>query len=281
MLLLVLGVSGVLAGLTAGLLGVGGGIVMVPALLFSLGWLGIDETWRMHVAIATSLTVIVPTSLISAQAHAKRGAVDFKTAVRMMPGAAIGAMAAAYLAKPISGDWLAIGFIAIALFVATKMWRSANAEIGETKQGLKAGPESANLIGDNERLALGVFAAPVGLFSTWMGIAGGTLLVPLFNQYRLPIQRAIGTSSLVGVAIALPGAAGFLLVETPDTLSPLRMQVGFVHLGAVLALLPGTIIGAPAGARLAHALRGPTLFRIFAVILVIIAVRLSSDILLA
>ncbi len=232
-------VCGIFSGFIAGLLGVGGGIVIVPALYFILSALGVGEDLRMHIAVGTSLATIVFTSLISARSHNRRGTVDFPLIRRWAPGIVIGVLAGSALAVFIDGRTLTAIFAVIALVMslyiafAQPHWR-----LGDT-------PPS------------GIFAqiigAIIGGVSALMGIGGGTLTVPTLSVYGYPIHRAVGTAAAIGFLIGVPGAIGFILGGWAEPGLP-PFSFGYVNLLALLLIMPTSMIFAPIGAAAAHAL---------------------------
>lgn len=256
--------AGVAGGLLAGLLGVGGGIVVVPVLYNLLALMGVDDSIRMHIAVGTSLAVIVPTAFISARSHAKRGSVD-KDLLRswgpaIMVGVLIGTLAAGFL----DGEVLVGIFAVIALLVALNMvLRRDGAKLRDGFPGpvWKAG--------------LGLF---VGGFSTLMGIGGGTLSVPLLSTFGYPVRRAVGTAAAIGMLIAIPGALGAIFWGIGVEGRP-PFTFGFVNLLGFAAIIPMTMLMAPVGARIAHAIPPRFLGYCFALFLALTSARMFYDLL--
>src|SRR3954465_11279531 len=219
-LVAVLAVSGVFAGFVAGLLGVGGGIVTVPVLEYALRFADVPEEYRLHVAVATSLAAIIPTSISSARTHRLAGAVDASLArawaLPIVLGAGVGSIAASHAPQAV----LASIFGGVALLIALKMflpldhWRVA-----------QQAPRGA---------AGSLVSFAIGAVSAVMGIGGGTLTVPTLRPCGYPIHRAVGPASLFGIFISIPGTIGYLLARPPVTLP--WATVGFVSL-AGLALI--------------------------------------------
>lgn len=254
--------TGLFAGLMAGLFGVGGGIVMVPALSALLGLVClVPHDQAMHLAVATSLAVIIPTSLTSLRAHIRHKAVDGTMLKLWMPLAALGAVGGALLAPQMHGKNLSLMFAALLVFSATKIWRSGH--------GVKTirSPVSSRM-----QAAL---AFLIGGISTMVGIGGGALGVTAMTLgCGMPIHRAVGTSAALGVAIALPGSLLYLLADSPSVALPLP-PMGLVDPLAVLIMVPFAMAMAPLGARLAHRLKAQKLRRGFAVLLLCIAGRMT------
>jgi uncharacterized membrane protein YfcA len=261
--LLILGAAmlatGCVAGVLAGLFGIGGGIVIVPVLELTLGFLGVDAAIRMHIAVATSLATIVPTSLASARAHNKRGAVDFSIVKRWAIFVLAGALFGAWIAAQVHSRVLAFLFASIALLVAAKMLLL---------------PESRNLTDDVPRGPLvPIIPAAIGCLSSMMGIGGGTFSVMTLTMFNQPIHRAVGTAALLGLVISLPGTIGFIAAGWFDPRIP-SGSLGYVNVIGFALIAPATVLTAPLGARIAHAFSEKKLSMLFGAFLIIAAVRL-------
>lgn len=256
---LILGAAGVGAGILAGLLGIGGGIVLVPALFLVFEHAGVELAVRMHAAVGTSLATIIPTSLASWRAHHARGAVDAALVRRWAPAIVLGAASGGVLARWINGPLLTMLFVVFAVIIAIRLVLATNpAERGTPAIGRFEQP----------------IAAGIGLVSSWMGIGGGSLSVPALRATGRPIRRAVGTASALGFFIALPGAAGFALAGAGVTDRP-PLSLGYVNFPALLAIAPATMLFAPVGARLAHWLRPEPLTRVFGGFLLLAAGRMA------
>ena len=259
LLLIALLTAGIIGGVLAGLLGVGGGIVVVPALEFVLEWYGVPSTFRMHIAVATSLAVIIPTSISSARAHHKRGTVDTALAKRWAPLLGIGSVIGVLVASQVSGPTLTAIFSAFAILVAVKMALPLDRKTITT-----AVPTTP---------AMGIVPTTIGAISSMMGIGGGTLTVPTLTLCGEPIHRAVGTSALFGLIISVPGAIAFIVAGWGNPLLP-PGSLGFVSLAGFILIAPTTVLCAPLGARLAHALSRRALSLLFGIFLLIVAVRM-------
>ncbi len=251
--------TGAAGGLLAGLLGVGGGIVIVPVLDAALQLTGVDPAIRMHVAVATSLAVIIPTSISSTRAHRARGALDRTLARQWGPWIFAGALLGTALAAHLEGGALSALFGVVALLVAVKMILPLhNALISkEIPRGLLA-----------PAIPLGI-----GSLSSMMGIGGGTLSVPVLTLMNQPIHRAVGTAALFGLLISLPGTLGYVVSGWGDPRLP-PGSLGYVNVIGLALIAPVSVLAAPIGARLAHRLDKRQLSVAFGVFLLLVAVRM-------
>ncbi|MBL4602182.1 MAG: sulfite exporter TauE/SafE family protein [Emcibacteraceae bacterium] len=238
-LILVMLASGVLSGLMAGLLGIGGGIVIVPILEFSLSYFGVDEAVRMHVAIATSLAIIIVTSFSSARAHNKHENVDHalikKWAVSMLIAAAIGS----WVASMLNGKSLVIIFALLAFVVAFKML-------------LKGDPAKTGTQFPNH-WAVQLMPLSIGGLSSMMGIGGGVMGVSFMTIFGMPIHRAVGTASFFGVLISIPGTISYMITGAGVEGLPAG-NIGYVSLIGLGVIAPVSYLAAPFGAKIAHQL---------------------------
>jgi uncharacterized protein len=257
-LIAVLLVTGFVAGFAAGLLGVGGGIVTVPVLEYSLRFADVPEQYRMHVAVATSLAAIIPTAISSARSHHAHGAVDWDLARRWGPAIVLSALAGSLLASHAPLAVLAGIFGTVALIIAVKMLLPLD--------HLRVADQAPRGIG-------GVLpAALIGGVSAVMGIGGGTLAVPTLTLCGFPIHRAVGTAAFFGLLISVPGTIGYLLAQ-PDTGLP-WLTVGFVSLAGLAIIGPGSMLTATWGARVAHSLSRRRLSQAFGVFLLFVGSRM-------
>lgn len=249
---------GAAAGTVAGLLGVGGGVIVVPGLAFLLATDGVPADRLMQVAVGTSLATIVATSLSSIRAHHRRGAVRWPIVARLTPGIVAGAAAGAVIADRLPTRGLAIVFGTFLVLVAIRL-----ALPGQPSPHRQL-PGSA---------ALAACGTGIGTLSSLLGIGGGTMTVPLLTWCNLPLRDAVGTSAAGGLPIAVAGAAGFAVAgwDTPG-LPP--GATGYVYWPAFVALAPATVLFAPVGARLAHTMPTAMLRRVFAVFVLIVGVRM-------
>jgi uncharacterized protein len=262
--LLALGLAGagLLAGLVGGLFGVGGGIVIVPALYALFTGLGVDEAVRMHLAVGTSLSTIIATSARSLSAHAKSGAVDFALLRAWSPWIALGAVIGAVLASFSNTQILLIVF-GLGLLLAV-------AQMGFGDPAWRVTPDPPAGVA---RVAV---AGALGLVSAMMGIGGGTFGVPILTLCGRSIHQAVATASGFGAAIAAPAALGYIVAGWSHHGLP-PWSLGFVSLPGFVILGALTALTAPIGARLAHRLPQRTLKRGFAIFLTIVAVNMLRE----
>ena len=249
---------GAVAGLLAGLFGLGGGIVIVPALFFLYLQRGFPAELCMHLAVGSSLATVVFTSITSAMAHHCHGAVRWPVVRRLSPGIVAGAALGAVLAEHSPGRFLRVFFGLFELLVAAQL-------------ALAPRPDAhRNLPGSGGMWLVGT---GIGALSTLLGIGGGTLTVPLLVYCNVPLHQAVGTSAACGLPIALAGAIGFAVAGWGEAGLPAGSS-GYLYWPAVTALMAGSAFLAPLGARLAHALPVTTLRRGFAAVVALIGVRM-------
>ena len=250
---------GAFAGVLAGLLGVGGGIVLVPAFFYAFQTLGYEGEQLMQMCLATSLATIIVTSVRSVLSHNKKGAVDWGILKSWAPGIVIGAIVGMFVVSGLRSSTLQMIFGILALIVGLYMgFGRAEWRLG---QGMPQGVTRA------------VLSPSLGFLSVLMGIGGGSFGVPVMSLFNTPIHRAVATAAGFGVVIAVPSVIGFLFIELdPETRPPLT--IGAVNLVAFVLVIAMTLITAPIGARLAHGMDPKPLKRVFAVFLVLVALNM-------
>ncbi len=251
--------TGIVGGILAGLLGVGGGIVIVPVLYNILPFFGVDDDIRIHVAIGTSLAVIIPTSIASARSHYKKGSIDTALLKSWGPVIFIGVIIGTIVASFSDAGVLTLVFAVLALVVAANMaFRSENK------------PLSAGLPKSPFKEMLALF---IGGFSAMMGIGGGTFTVPILTLCSYPIRMAVGTAAAVGLIIAIPGTTGFLISGLEvENLPP--GNIGYVNILGFLVIFPMATLFAPVGARIAHRINAGLLKKTFAFFLFVTSLRM-------
>lgn len=251
--------AGVVAGLVAGLFGVGGGIVIVPVLFYVFTAFGVPEAVKMHVAVGTSLATIIVTSVRSLRAHLKSGVVDTALLKSWILPVVAGVAAGTAVADLIDGRALTAVFGVIALAVAANM---AFAKASWTLAGDMPPRPLSDLIG-----------GAIGFLSTLMGIGGGTFGNTVMTLYGRTIHQAVATSAGLGLIIAVPATIGFVAAGWGEEGTP-PGSLGFVNLIAFACIVPATMLMAPIGARLAHRAPQLTLKRAFAAFLALVALRM-------
>ncbi|HUR40441.1 MAG TPA: sulfite exporter TauE/SafE family protein [Verrucomicrobiae bacterium] len=253
--------TGTAAGLMAGLFGVGGGLIMVPALVFLLPLSGIAPEIVVKVALGTSLAVIAVTSLSSTRAHHRRDGVLWPVFRALAPGLALGALGGAYVAHATPGALLHKIVGVGALLLAVQMWLD-----------LKPAGDAATLPGTPALFSVGTV---IGVLSSLIGIGGGSLTVPFLSWRGVEMRRAVGTAAACGVPIAWAGAAGYVSAGWNVAGRP-EPGLGYVSLAAFAGLAVASVLAAPYGAKLAHKLSAPVLRRAFAVLLVATGIALLA-----
>ncbi len=249
---------GLMAGFLAGLLGIGGGFVVVPALLLLLPAFGIPAALLPKVAVATSLAAMIPTAAMAVYAQYKRGAIEYRWLKRMIPGACAGSVAGALLASSVSGTWVAIIFASYAGYFAVKMMINRPRASGER------GALSAAIA----NCPTPVIGALIGGFSAIAGVGGASLTVPYLLSKNTEMKRAVASASAVGLGVALMGACSFaitLAYAGPQTSS---MLVGLVCWPAALILSGASIFMVSRGVGLSHRLPVRQLKQAFGMVLI-------------
>jgi len=252
-------VIGGVAGVLAGLLGVGGGIVLVPAFFYTFQTLGYDGPQLMQICLATSLATIIVTSLRSVMSHHRKGAVDWQILRTWAPGIAVGAVAGVLVAASLRSTVLQGVFGGLGILIGLYL--------GFGRAHWRLGLQMPRGV------VRGAMSPVVGFLSVLMGIGGGSFGVPLMSLFGVPIHRAVATAAGFGVTIAAPSVAGFLfLTIAPENRPPLT--IGAVNLVAFAIVIAMTLITAPWGVRLAHAMDAKPLKRVFALFLTLVALNM-------
>lgn len=251
---------GAVAGFLAGLLGVGGGLIIVPALIFVFTQAGFAPDYVAHMAVGTSLGSIVFTSIASLRAHHRRRAVRWPIVRALAPGIVAGTLAGALLATLLSSVFLQVFFVLFVFYVGTQMLLDFRPPPARTLPGPR-----------------GLFAAggAIGIASALVGIGGGSLSVPFLTWCNVKLHEAIGTSAALGFPIALAGLVGFAFTGWFVS-APLPFgSIGFIYAPALIGLIAASVVTAPLGARAAHALPVARLKRLFALVLYLIGARMA------
>lgn len=254
---------GAFAGVLAGLLGVGGGIVIVPVLTFLFTAQGLPAPYIAHLALGTSLATIIFTSASSLRAHHARGAVDWQVVRRISAGIVVGTLAGSWVAAQLSTTSLKVFFVIFIYYVATQMLLN-----------IKPKP-SRQMPGTGVMLGVG---GVIGWVSSLVGIGGGSLSVPFMVWCNMSMHNSIGTSAAIGFPIALAGAAGYAANGLAVGALP-PWSLGFLYLPALAGVSLASVITAPLGARLAHSLPVAKLKKSFALLLIVMGTKLLTTLL--
>ncbi|KAF0812268.1 hypothetical protein IGB42_03258 [Andreprevotia sp. IGB-42] len=254
---------GCVAGFLAGLLGVGGGLVIVPGLLFVFHTLGIGGPHLQHLALGTSLATIVFTSVSSLKAHHGRGAVRWQAFRTIAPGIVIGTFAGAQMAGLFSSTGLQWFFVVFAYVIAAQMLLDAKPRAHRQLPGA---------------VATGVAGTVIGALSSWVGIGGGSLSVPYLLWHNVPLKEAIGTSAALGLPIALAGGIGYVVSGWNVAGLPAG-SAGFVYLPALAGIVVASFPLARVGAAAAHRLPVPVLKKCFAGLLILLSSKMLYSLL--
>ena len=257
--LVLLLIAGAFAGLLAGLLGVGGGVVLVPAFYYIFTSLGYDFEGLMQICLASSLATIIVTSVMSVNAHNKKGTVRWDVLQTWAIPVAIGAIAGMLATNVLRNDVLTIIFAVLALIIAAIMGLGVNWK--PIKEDMPNGLPRAG------------FGLGTGFLSTLMGIGGGSIATPFMVLHSVPIHNAISTSAGFGFIIAVPAVIGFLLTGAAAEAPPLT--VGAVNIPAVAIILIVSVFTTPIGANLTHKIDTKPLKRIFGIFLAVVALNMA------
>ncbi len=256
-------VLGIFVGFMAGLLGVGGGVIMLPVLTSLFLSQGLPTEQVVHIALGTSMASIVMTSLSSMLAHHRKRGVRWDLFKAMAPGVLVGAFAATFLATILSAQALAIFFGCYMLYASIQLYLN------------KQPKPSSNITGTPELIAAGT---TVGGVAALVSIGGGTLMVPYFTWRNIKLTTAIGTSAAIGFPLSVAGTIGYIY-NGWGTPNDLGQSVGFVYLPAVIVISAMSMLFAPLGAKVAHKLPVKVLKKVFAVLLVILAAKMLIQVL--
>ncbi|MZI94642.1 TSUP family transporter [Vibrio sp. CAIM 722] len=246
---------GSIVGVLAGLLGIGGGLVVVPALVFILPFADVSQNLVMHLALATSLATIIVTSASSSFNHFRLGNVDFFVVKWLMPGVLIGGYIGATLTEWIPTQYLPKVFGVIVFVLAVQMYRS----IKTVTQGCMP-----------NALITSLWGSGIGIISSLAGIGGGSLSVPFLNRHGVEIRQAVGSSSVCGFGIALSGMLGFIFHGFHVEGLP-KYSVGYVYIPALVAISITSVFTTRIGAKLATRLPAPVLKKFFSLFLICVA----------
>lgn len=250
--------SGIITGLLSGLFGVGGGIILVPSLLYAFEKLGYSSEFSTHMAIGTSLAIIVPTSILSAWSHFKHGSINLKLYLKLSLPVSICALFGSWLAGNLSGDFLKLIFAVLIIIIALNLLRKRKRIIGKKLPSLPI---------------VWIVVGSIGFFSAMMGIGGGAYFISFLTAYNTPLLVAVGTSASLGVMISLPAAIGYIFSGWNISHLP-PLSFGYISLLGFIFIVPVTMAMAPQGTKLAHYLDKEKLKRFFAIFLIIMSLHM-------
>jgi uncharacterized membrane protein YfcA len=256
-LLLIYVAMGAVIGVIAGLLGIGGGLVLVPLLVFAFTSQGVPYESLMHLALGTSMASIVFTSVSSFLGHHRRGAVRWDIVRNIVPGTIIGTFLGSCVASRMPTAFLSILFVAFLYYIAIQMLLNRKSRPSRQLPG---------------RLGMSGVGTAIGIVSSFVGIGGGALSVPFMAWCNVPIHHAIGTSAAIGFPIAMAGTAGYIFSGLNTSALP-AYSLGYVYLPALAGVVLASVMTAPLGVRLAHWLQVGVLKKVFAIVLIIMGTR--------
>ncbi len=252
---------GLAVGFFAGMLGLGGGVVLVPLMVFLFSAQQFPADRVLQLALGTSLTSIIFTSISGLREHHKRGAVRWGIVRDAAPGLVIGTLLGTLVAEKLPTRYLAIVFVLFVSYSAVQLVRDAKPKPSRTLPG---------------RPGMWVGAGAIGLISSLAGAGGGIVTIPLMIMCNVPIRSAIGTSSALLLPIALAGAVGYIWTGLGKEHLP-PFSLGYVYLPALVGIVVGTLITVPWGAMAAHSMPVARLKKIFAVVVLVLAVKMLLD----
>jgi uncharacterized membrane protein YfcA len=251
--------TGAFAGFSAGLLGIGGGLIIVPVLFFIFSSQGYEQQHLMHMALATSLATIIITSISSTLAHHKKRAVLWPIVLLLTPGICLGAWLGASFAAQLDTSILKPIFGLFEIFVAILMYRRY-----QSKQHQATIKNTNGFIG----------GSIIGSVSAIVGIGGGTLTVPFLHWHKINIKNAIATSAACGLPIAIFATASYVFSSWNTLGSNQQNMFGFVHINAFLLIAISSFLFAPLGAKLAHTIPDILLKKIFSIFLLLLGLKI-------
>ena len=258
-LLIVLSSAAAVAGFMAGLLGVGGGIIMVPALYYAFTVLDFDIVTRMHLSVGTSLAIIIPTSIISTKTHMEYDAVDFKMVKSFGIFILLGVIAGTFLAVSLKTPALVL-FFSIFAFVVGLFFIFVREKLMENPKKI------SNFVKNISGIIIGFISIP-------LGIGGGSLMVPFMRTFGYDIRKSIGTAAAVGFLIALSGTitmiTGGKIINNINT----PFSIGYINLLGFIVFVPVTTIMARIGAKAVYKIDKKLLSKIFGTFLVLVSIR--------
>lgn len=251
---------GAVGGLLAGLLGIGGGMFLVPALTLIFSAIGVAPQLCVKMAVATSLATILATSVSSVAAHHRRGAVLWPVAARLAPGLVLGSVLGPFVARVLSARTMTIAFAVFVSYSAVQLF------LDKKPQPARALPGPWGMAGAG---------AGIGALSSLVGAGGGFVSVPFMTWCNVRIHNAVATSAALGLPIALAGTVGYV-VSGWDLQGAPAHSLGYIYLPALLSIAAASVLLAPLGARVAHQMNVRQLKRAFALLLLALAATMAA-----
>jgi uncharacterized membrane protein YfcA len=252
---------GLLVGFFAGMLGIGGGVILVPLLVFIFTAQHFPDDRVVHLALGTSLASIVFTNLTSMRAHHIRGAVLWSVVRAVSPGIIVGTLLGTLVADRLPSRYLAVIFTVFVCYSSVQIWINREPK------------PSGRLPG---RFGMAIAGIVVGAFCSLVGVAGGVITIPLMLRSNVAIRNCIGTAAAIGLPISIAGAVGYIYTGLGKTHLP-PMSLGYVYIPALLGLVFGAFVTVPFGARVAHSMPVNLLKRTFAIILFVLAIKMVAS----
>ena len=264
--------TGAIAGLIAGLFGVGGGLIIVPILVTIFTLLQLDSQWIMHMAVGTSMATILFTSLSAIWVHHQKQAILWKTVFLISIGVSIGTWLGVKLLTGLSSQSLQIIFAVFLIYVSFSMWKKT---LKHKVLGDKAG--AAEFKKETNPYVHSSSGVMIGLVSSIFGIGGGTLTVPYLSKMGVPIKEAVATSSACGWFIAFFASASFIFAQDTGW----QFSTGWIYWPAMLSIVLTSLIFARIGAKLAHRLNSASLTKWFALLLFLLSIKMVLSVLIS
>ena len=254
---------GSIAGLLAGMFGIGGGTIIVPALIVTLNFFGHGGTWTTHIAVATSLSTIIATSLSSSWVQNKNHNIDWSILKRMVLGCLIGTIGGSYMTPYIPGIWLRWIFILFLIYTGCKFTFKSSSVASKQLP-------TVNSLNNAIYIIIGTL---IGVFAALVGVGGGALVVPFLKKCGIDMRKAIGTSAAFTVPVAIGSTIGYVIAGWNITQLP-QYCLGFVYLPAVFSIMLTSMPMARVGVQIAQKLPINKLIKFFGIFLLLMAIKL-------
>ena len=254
--------AGAIVGLLSGLFGIGGGIISVATLFYFFGFINIEEEIRMHMAVGTSLSIIIPTAITSILGHKKRKSIDFKLLKKIILGTFVGAIMGGIFASGLASSTLLLTYTVIIFLISLYML------LGRERWVISQQPPS--------RILTSFVGMCIGFMSAIIGIGGGALSAPFFTLYNYSIHKAVRTASAMTLIVALSGTLTYIFTGIFHGINS-PFSFGYVHILALLCFMPTAIIFSPIGVYTAHKMNKFILRKAFAILLIFASINLFIE----